>query len=103
MEQDPSVPFEHGMLLRPHAKAPPQAGLQNRARGEPSKPGLETSEGYNPPEASDEGSGPHSSDEDRDDPGVLRFNAFGSDAVGWQLYPGEDQLRALSLQKALSL
>ena len=42
MEQYPSVPFEHGMLLRPHAKAPPQARLQNRARGEPSKPGLET-------------------------------------------------------------
>ena len=31
MEQDPSVPFEHGMLLRPQAKAPPQAWLQNRA------------------------------------------------------------------------
>ena len=47
----------------------------------PEVPGMETAENYQPPDDGD-GSGP-SSDEDRDDPGVPRFNAFGGDSAGW--------------------
>jgi len=46
------------------------------------QPGVETAEGYNPPEASDDGSGPHSSDgADGEEP--PRFIAFGVDREGW--------------------
>lgn len=44
------------------------------------EPGVESAARYNPPERSDEGSGPHSWDNDEEAP---RFNAFGGDRDGW--------------------
>ena len=56
------------------------AAVDRQAYGpQQAKPGLETAENYQPPEASDEGSRPHSSDADE----APRFNAFGSDRDGW--------------------
>ena len=51
------------------------AQKMNRGPIEDAAPGVETAEGYNPPEASDDGSGPHSSDR-ADDEEARRFNVF---------------------------